>query len=156
MTSKLSQSLGQQFYIENQAGAGGNLGMGAAARAAPDGYTIAVVSTSFVVNPSLYPKIPYDPYKDFAPVTLAAVSPNVLVVHPSIPANNVKELIAFLKANPGQIQLRSFRRRHHAASVRRDVQALAGPGYRRRAVQRLGPGHPVGARRSHADRASRC
>ncbi len=102
MTAKLSQSLGQQFYIENQAGAGGNLGMGAAARAAPDGYTIAVVSTSFVVNPSLYPKIPYDPYKDFAPVSLAAVSPNVLVVHPSIPASNVKELIAFLKANPGK------------------------------------------------------
>ena len=102
MTLSLSQSLGQQFYIENQAGAGGNLGMGAAARAAPDGYTIAVVSTSFVVNPSLYPKIPYDPYKDFAPVSLAAVSPNVLVVHPSIPASNVKELIAFLKANPGK------------------------------------------------------
>ncbi len=102
ITLKLSQSLGQQFYIENQAGAGGNLGMGAAARAAPDGYTIAVVSTSFVVNPSLYPKIPYDPYKDFAPVTLAAVSPNVLVVHPSVPASNVKELIAFLKANQGK------------------------------------------------------
>jgi tripartite-type tricarboxylate transporter receptor subunit TctC len=102
ITSKLSQSLGQQFYIENQAGAGGNLGMATAARAAPDGYTIAVVSTSFVVNPSLYPKIPYDPYKDFAPVTLAAVSPNVLVVHPSIPASNVKELIAFLKANQGK------------------------------------------------------
>ena len=102
MMSKLTQSLGQQFYIENQAGAGGNLGMGAAARAAPDGYTIAVVSTSLVVNPSLYPKIPYDPYQDFAPVTLAAISPNVLVVHPSIPANNVKGLIAFLKAKPGK------------------------------------------------------
>jgi tripartite-type tricarboxylate transporter receptor subunit TctC len=102
MTAKLSQSLGQQFYIENQAGAGGNLGMGAAARATSDGYTIAVVSTSFVVNPSLYPKIPYDPYKDFAPVSLAAVSPNVLVINPSIPAGNVKELIAFLKANPGK------------------------------------------------------
>src|SRR4051795_6044883 len=102
ITLKLSQSLGQQFYIENQAGAGGNLGMGAAARAARDGYTIAVVSTSFVVNPSLYPKIPYDPYRDFAPITLAAVSPNVLVIHPSIPANNVQELIAFIKAHPGK------------------------------------------------------
>jgi len=99
---KLTQSLGQQFYIENQAGAGGNLGMGAGARATPDGYTITVVSTSYLVNPSLYARIPYDPYKDFAPVTLAAVSPNVLVVHPSIPANNVNELIAFLKANPGK------------------------------------------------------
>ena len=102
ITQKLSQSLGQQFYIENQAGAGGNLGMGAGARANPDGYTITVVSTSYVVNPSLYPKIPYDPYKDFEPVTLAAVSPNVMVIHPSIPATNLKELIAFLKANPGR------------------------------------------------------
>jgi tripartite-type tricarboxylate transporter receptor subunit TctC len=102
IAQKLTQSLGQQFYVENQAGAGGNLGMAAGARAAPDGYTITVVSTSFLVNPSLYPKIPYDPRKDFAPVTLAAVSPNVLTIHPSIPANNVKELIAFLKANPGK------------------------------------------------------
>jgi tripartite-type tricarboxylate transporter receptor subunit TctC len=76
--------------------------MGAGARAAADGYAVTVVSTSFVVNPSLYAKIPYDPLKDFTPVTLAAASPNVLVVHPSIPANNVKELVAFLKANPGK------------------------------------------------------
>ena len=102
VAQKLSQSFGQQFYIENQAGVGGNLGMGAGARAIPDGYTITAVSGSYVVNPSLYPQIPYDPYKDFAPVTLAAVSPNVLVVHPSIPAGNVKELIAFLRANPGK------------------------------------------------------
>jgi tripartite-type tricarboxylate transporter receptor subunit TctC len=102
VTLSLSRSLGQQFYVENQPGAGGNLGMGAGARAASDGYTIMVVSTSYVVNPSLYPKIPYDPFKDFAPVTLGAVSPNILVVHPSIPASNVKELIAFLKANPGK------------------------------------------------------
>lgn len=102
ITQKLSQSLGQQFYVENLAGAGGNLGMGAGARGIPDGYTITVVSTSYVVNPSMYPTIPYDPYKDFAPVTLAAVSPNVLVVHPSIPATSVKELISFLKANPGK------------------------------------------------------
>ncbi|HXZ22864.1 MAG TPA: tripartite tricarboxylate transporter substrate binding protein [Pseudolabrys sp.] len=98
----LSRNLGQQFYVENQPGAGGNLGMGAGARAAPDGYTITVVSTSLVVNPSLYTKIPYDPFKDFAPVTLAATSPNALVIHPSIPANNVKALVAFLKANPGK------------------------------------------------------
>jgi tripartite-type tricarboxylate transporter receptor subunit TctC len=102
ITQKLSASLGQQFFIENMAGAGGNLGMGAGARAAPDGYTVTVVSSSFVVNPSLYPKIPYDPYKDFAPVILAAVSPNIMVVHPSLPVTSVKELIAFLKANPGK------------------------------------------------------
>jgi tripartite-type tricarboxylate transporter receptor subunit TctC len=102
VAQKLSQSFGQQFYVENQGGAGGNLGMGAGARAIPDGYTITAVSGSYVVNPSLYSKIPYDPHKDFAPVTLAAVSPNVLVTHPSIPADNVQELIALLRANPGK------------------------------------------------------
>jgi tripartite-type tricarboxylate transporter receptor subunit TctC len=102
VAGNLSRSLGQQFYVENQPGAGGNLGMGAGARATSDGYTIMVVSTSYIVNPSLYPKIPYDPLKDFAPVTLAAATPNVLLVHPSIPASNVKELIAFLKANNGK------------------------------------------------------
>ena len=76
--------------------------MGAGARAVPDGYTITAVSGSYVVNPSLYSTPPYDPRKDFAPVALAAVSPNVLVTHPSIPANNVQELIAFLAANPGK------------------------------------------------------
>src|SRR3954451_23043874 len=85
VTQKMSQRLNQQFYVENQAGDGGNLGMGTAAHAAPDGYTIVFVSTSFIVNPSLYPRVPYDPFKDFAPVTLAALSPNVLVVNPSIP-----------------------------------------------------------------------
>jgi len=102
LAQKMSAKLGQQFYVENQAGAGGNLGMGNAARATPDGYSIVFVSTSFIVNPSLFAKIPYDPYKDFAPVTLAAISPNLLSIHPSIPAANVKELIAFLKANPGK------------------------------------------------------
>jgi tripartite-type tricarboxylate transporter receptor subunit TctC len=102
VAGNLSRSLGQQFYVENQPGAGGNLGMGAGARATSDGYTIMVVSTSYIVNPSLYPKIPYDPLKDFAPVTLAVATPNVLLVHPSIPASNVKELITFLKANNGK------------------------------------------------------
>jgi tripartite-type tricarboxylate transporter receptor subunit TctC len=101
LVQKLSQNLGQQFYVENQVGAGGNIGMGNAAHATADGYTIVFVSTSYIVNPSLYAKIPYDPFKDFAPVTLAAVSPNVLAVHPSVPAKTVKELIAEIKANPG-------------------------------------------------------
>jgi tripartite-type tricarboxylate transporter receptor subunit TctC len=107
IAQKLSQNLGQQFIIENQVGAGGNIGMGNAARAAPDGNTIVFVSTSFIVNPSLFAKIPYNPYKDFAPVTLAAVSPNLLSIHPSIPAKDVKELIAFLKANPGKYSFAS-------------------------------------------------
>jgi tripartite-type tricarboxylate transporter receptor subunit TctC len=107
LAQKLSTNLGQQFYIENQVGGGGNIGMGNAARAAPDGYTVVFVSTSYIVNPSLHPKIPYDPYKDFAPVTLAAISPNLLSVHPSVPVKDVRELIAFLKANPGRYSFAS-------------------------------------------------
>src|SRR5262249_43373308 len=84
---KLSDKYGQQFYIENRAGAG-NLGMGAGARAPADGYTILFVSSSYTVNPSLYAKPPYDPDKDFAPVTKAAGSPNGLFVNPSIPAKS--------------------------------------------------------------------
>src|SRR5689334_17017877 len=90
LAQKLSESLGQQFYVENVAGGGGNIGVGQAAKAAPDGYTVLVVSTGFIINPSLYAKVPYDPFKDFAPVTLVAASPNILTVHPSIPAKSVK------------------------------------------------------------------
>jgi tripartite-type tricarboxylate transporter receptor subunit TctC len=97
----------QQFYVENHVGAGGNIGMGNAAHAAADGYTMVFVSTSYIVNPSLYAKLPYDPFKDFAPVTLAAISPNVLTVHPSVPAKTVKELIAEIKANPSKYSFAS-------------------------------------------------
>ena len=104
---KLAERLGQQFYVENMGGGGGNLGMGAAARAAPDGHTILFVSTSFIVNPSLFAKIPYDPYRDLATVTLAAVSPNIMTINNALPAANVKELIAYLKANPGKVDYAS-------------------------------------------------
>src|SRR6476646_6251487 len=102
IAQKLSESLEQQFFVENHPGAGGNIGMTQVARSAPDGYTILVASSSFVVNPSLYAKNPYDPYKDFAPVTRAAAAPNVLVVHESIPAKTVKELVELLQKNPGK------------------------------------------------------
>lgn len=107
LATHLSQNLGQQFYIENQGGAGGNLGMGAAARSTPDGYTVLFVSTSFIVNPSLFAKIPYDPYKDFVPVMLAAISPNILTINPSLPVQNVQELIAHIKAHPGKMSFAS-------------------------------------------------
>jgi tripartite-type tricarboxylate transporter receptor subunit TctC len=107
IAQKLSERLGKQFYIENVTGAGGNTGMGQAARAAPDGYTILFVSSSYVVNPSLYPKIPYDPYRDFAPVTVAGDAPNILLVNPSVPAKSVGELIDYIKANPGKISYAS-------------------------------------------------
>ena len=102
LADKLSQSLKQQFYVEDRPGAGGNIGMVQAARSAPDGYTILVASSSYVVNPSLYTNKPYDPFTDFAPVSLAAAAPNMLVVHPSVPAKTVKELVALLQANPGK------------------------------------------------------
>jgi tripartite-type tricarboxylate transporter receptor subunit TctC len=102
VSQKLSESLGQQFYVENMGGAGGNIAAGQVAHVAADGYTIMAISTGFVVNPSLYAKVPYDPIKDFTPVTLVAVSPNVVVVHPSVPAKTLPELVQLIKDNPGK------------------------------------------------------
>src|SRR5579884_3562021 len=102
VAERLSDLWGQQIYVENMPGAGGNLGVETAKRAEPDGYTVLVVSTGFIINPSMYSKIGYDPTKDFAPVSLVAASPNVVVVHPSVPAETLKELIALIKANPGK------------------------------------------------------
>jgi tripartite-type tricarboxylate transporter receptor subunit TctC len=101
---KLSENLGQQLLIDNRGGAGGAIGAELAAKAPPDGYTImATTSGVVVVNPSLYKKLAYDPLKDFAPIAIIASLPNMLVVPPSLPVNNVKELIALAKANPGQL-----------------------------------------------------
>jgi tripartite-type tricarboxylate transporter receptor subunit TctC len=102
VADKLSANLGKQFYVENRPGAGGNTGTAAVATASPDGYTLLVASTGLVVNPSLFAKVPYDPVKDFAPISLVAASPNVIVVHPSVPAQSVQELAALIKANPGE------------------------------------------------------
>jgi len=102
VAERLSDVLGQQVYVENLPGAGGNLGVETAKRAAPDGYTIVVVSTGFIINPSMYTTIGYDPLKDFAPISLVAASPNVVMVHPSVPAKTLKELVDFVKANPGK------------------------------------------------------
>jgi tripartite-type tricarboxylate transporter receptor subunit TctC len=102
VAQKLSETWGQQIYTENVPGGGGNTGAAMAARAPADGYTILVVSTGFIVNPSMYTKVPYDPIKDFSPVTLVASSPNVLSVHPELPAKTVRELIDLVKANPGK------------------------------------------------------
>ena len=102
VAQKLSDALGQQFFVENIGGAGGNTASGQVARATPDGYTMMAISTGFVVNPSLYAKVPYDPIKDFAAVTLVAVSPNVVVVNPQVPAKSLPELVKLIKDNPGK------------------------------------------------------
>ena len=103
VAERLSDVLGQQVYVENLPGAGGNLGVETAKRAAPDGYTIVAVSTGFIINPSMYTTIGYDPLKDFAPISLVAASPNVITVHPSVAAKNLKELIDLIKANPDKM-----------------------------------------------------
>jgi tripartite-type tricarboxylate transporter receptor subunit TctC len=107
IATKLSETLGQSFYVENMPGAGGNIAMAAAARAQPDGYTILAATGNLVTIISLYPKIPYDPYKDFEPVSLLCSSPHILVVHPSVAANSVNELVALAKASPGKLSYAS-------------------------------------------------
>ena len=99
---KLSELLGQQFYVENKVGAGGNIGADQVAKSSPDGYTLLVATVStHAINPGLYSKMPYDPLKDFAPIAHVGITPSTLNVHPSIPAKDVKELIALVRANPG-------------------------------------------------------
>src|ERR1700692_371447 len=93
MAQKLGEHLGKQFYVDNIAGATGNIGTGQAAKAAPDGYTLLFAFSSYVVNPTLFDKIPYDPDRDFDPVTLAVHSTTVLTVNPKVPATTVKDLV---------------------------------------------------------------
>jgi tripartite-type tricarboxylate transporter receptor subunit TctC len=107
IAQKLSEHFGKQFYVENIGGAGGNVGMGQGAKAAPDGYTMLVAGTPMVINPTLYERVPFDPYKDFDPVTLAVTSPDMLSVNPSLPVQSVKDLVALIKAHPGKYNFAS-------------------------------------------------
>lgn len=102
IAQKLSERWGQQVYTENIPGGGGNTGVAMVARAPADGYTMLVVSTGFMVNPSMYAKVPYDPVKDFAPITLVAAFPNVVSVNPAFPAKTLRELIGLVKSHPGK------------------------------------------------------
>ncbi len=103
LTQKLTAALGQSFVVENRAGSGGVVGTEVVARSAPDGYTLLLAYHSHVINPALYPRLPFDTVKAFAPITQVAVQPQMLNVHPSLPARNVKELIALAKAHPGEL-----------------------------------------------------
>jgi tripartite-type tricarboxylate transporter receptor subunit TctC len=102
LAPKLSDSLGQQFYVENHPGGSGNIGTALVAKAPPDGHTVLVISSTLVVNPSLFAKLGFDTTTDLAPVSLVGVSPQVLLMHPSVPATSLKELVAWVKASPGQ------------------------------------------------------
>ena len=107
ISERLATRLGQPVVIENRGGAGGNVGAEAAARSAPDGYTIVLVAPSLAISPSLYRKLAYDPVKDFAPVSLVATVPNVMVTNPSIPAKTLAEFIALAKTRPGAMNFGS-------------------------------------------------
>jgi len=100
MAQKISERVGRQFFVENVGGAGGNIGMGRAAKAVPDGYTLLMVNPSYVVNPILQKEVPYRVDADFLPVSLAVLTTLVICVHPSVPAQNLKELIALIKSSP--------------------------------------------------------
>jgi len=102
IAQKLSESLGQTVVVDNRPGAGANIGIGVAAKAPPDGYTLLVASSAFTVNPTLYAKIPYDPFRDFQPLTCVGSSPNILAVHPSSPAKSVRELADLVRSQPGK------------------------------------------------------
>jgi tripartite-type tricarboxylate transporter receptor subunit TctC len=104
----LSERLGQPVVVENRGGAGGNIGAEAVAKADPDGYTLLMATSStFAANPNLYKSLPFDVQKDFAPITVTAFIPNLLVVNPSVPANNVADFITYLKANPDKLNFAS-------------------------------------------------
>ena len=108
IAQKLTETWGQGVVVENKPGAGGNIGADLVAKSPPDGYTVVMGALStHAVNPSLYASMPYDAQKDFAPITLVAITPNVLVVNPALPVKSVKELIAYAKANPGKLSFGS-------------------------------------------------
>lgn len=103
MAEQLGRMLGQQFVVDNKGGAGSNIGVGELARAVPDGYTLGMINVaSHAINPTLYGRLPFDPIKDFAPISMIATLPNLLVLHPSVPAQNVRELIELAKGEPGK------------------------------------------------------
>lgn len=101
----LTEAFRQQVVVDNRAGAGGNIGMGLAAHSPPDGHTVLLVSSSFVVNPSLYKKIPYDPYKSFALISNVAASPNVFTAHPSSAVKSIADLVKSAKSSPGKYNI---------------------------------------------------
>jgi tripartite-type tricarboxylate transporter receptor subunit TctC len=102
ISRKVGEQLGKQFFVENIVGGSGNVGMGQAARAAPDGYSVLTAFSNYVINPSMFDRVPYDPVNSFDPLSLAVTSTTVMVVNPDLPASNIKELVALIRANPGK------------------------------------------------------
>jgi tripartite-type tricarboxylate transporter receptor subunit TctC len=123
LAQKLSEAWGKGVVVENRVGAGGTIGVDSVAKAAPDGYTLAVVATSFVINAAAYSKLPYDSVRDFAPITTVTLSPLVLVSNPAVPARSVNELVALMKSKPGEI---NFSTTGNGGGVHLSIEMLLG------------------------------
>ena len=147
----LSETFGQSFYVENLPTGASNVGTTTAAKAPADGHTLLVVTPSFVINPSLYARLAYDPIRDFTPVILAVTSPHVLIVNPSFPANNVAELVALAKANPGKYSYASAGTGQSAQLAAERFNRLR-TRHRACAFQRRCSGDEFDRRRTYADR----
>ena len=147
LSTFMPQTLGQSVIIDNRGGAAGNIGMGQVARAKPDGYTLLLTSTAIAVNPALFKNLPYDPIKDFAPISELVNAPNVLVVRPDSGIKTIADLVARAKAEPNTFNYAQPGRRHQVASHRRAAQAARRHRHGARAVSRRGPGGAGGARR---------
>jgi tripartite-type tricarboxylate transporter receptor subunit TctC len=127
VAEKVSSALGQPIVVENRVGAGGSIGADAVAKSAPDGYTLLQASGStHGGNSAVYPTLPYDPLRDFAPITMLVRTPFILAVHPSVPANNVRELVALAKAEPGKLNYASFGSGSSSHLVGELFKAMAG------------------------------
>ena len=151
VAQRLSEHVGKQFFVENVGGGGGNIGMGRAAKSPPDGYTLLVVNPSYVINPTLYDKVPYEFEKDFDPVTLMVATTLVITVHPSVPAQTIEGPHCPDQSQSRQIQLRVAGHGHTGTSRRRNVPALARPRPRACPVQQRGPGGRRVGRGPYAD-----
>ena len=103
MSPKLGEAMGQSVIIDNRGGAGGTIGVDNVAKSVPDGYALIMTSTSLAIYPHVYPKLPFDLFRDFAPISVVSNTPELLTIHPSLPVKNVKELIALARARPGQL-----------------------------------------------------
>ena len=151
LSLSLSQALGQQVVVDNRGGAAGNIGMGQVARATPDGHTLLLASTAIAVNPALFKNLPYDPIKDFAPISELVNAPNVLVVHPDSGINTVADLVARAKAEA--VQLCEPGCRHQVPSDRRAAQAARRYRHGARPVPRRRSGGAGGASPSSSSSA---